>query len=97
MTSREEFEAWEKSVDYYSASHEDARNFHNLPRTEQFAICWQAARATVPAWHDAPTAPGLWLSERNNCAYLYPDDWAEPEPYVRKGSRWYGPIPQESP
>jgi|JI10StandDraft_1071094.scaffolds.fasta_scaffold2180532_1 hypothetical protein len=22
---------------------------------------WQAAKATCPAWHDAPTVPGLWV------------------------------------
>ena len=48
-----------------------------------------------PAWHPAPTVPGLWLrvSKNTGAAYLTDltnttDDWYETY-------RWYGPIPQE--
>ena len=49
---------------------------------------------TEPAWHDAPTCPGLWrnsitmkverLEQWHIDAQMYFDD-----------ARWYGPIPED--
>lgn len=52
---------------------------------------WQAAKATCPAWHDAPTVPGLWLCNLDMQAYHLPD----PEIDLGGGNLWYGPIPED--
>ena len=51
----------------------------------------EAQLASAPAWHDAPTVPGLWVQRCNLGAALE---------YVRQedlssliwSGRWYGPI-----
>ena len=53
---------------------------------------WQAAKATCPAWHDAPTVPGLWANPELKVIVKAGSDnpaWA-----AMKG-RWYGPIPED--
>ena len=45
----------------------------------------------APAWHDAPTAPGLWVCNLDMQAYNLPD----PEIDLGGGNRWYGPIPDD--
>jgi hypothetical protein len=48
----------------------------------------------APAWHDAPTEPGIWLCFENGYAYTYPEEWDKGFAYG-EDSRWYGPIPQD--
>jgi len=60
---------------------------------------WQAAKATCPAWHDAPTVPGLWVSDFSWMAQKL--DRETVEFYAKNRSipsrRWYGPIPEDKP
>ena len=50
---------------------------------------WQAAKATCPAWHDAPTVPGLWVVNSRLVEVRERELWAGQE------GRWYGPIPED--
>lgn len=60
---------------------------------------WQAAKATCPAWHDAPTVPGLWVSDFSWMAQKLGRETVEF--YAKNRSipsrRWYGPIPEDKP
>ena len=55
------------------------------------------ATAPVPAWHDAPTVPGLWVSDFSWMAQKLDRDTVEF--YAKSNSipnrRWYGPIPED--
>ena len=48
-----------------------------------------AAPATAPAWHDAPTVPGLWVVDEKL--------WRITKPELHEGSedRWLGPLPED--
>jgi hypothetical protein len=55
----------------------------------------EALAQPSPAWHDAPTGPGVWLCDEGDIVYKWttheiifkvPDD---------EGVRWYGPIPKD--
>ena len=46
------------------------------------------APATAPAWHDAPTVPGLWVVNWRLVEVRERELWAGQE------GRWYGPIPE---
>ena len=54
--------------------------------------------ATAPAWHDAPTVPGLWVCRQaitdNVQAYEVTDQMALNRNLKLKG-QWYGPIPED--
>ena len=55
---------------------------------------WQAAKATCPAWHDAPTVPGLWL----NSVFMKVEDveqWHIDCQLHLECARWFGPIPPD--
>ena len=57
---------------------------------------WQAALATAPAWHPAPTVPGLWLANQGEkIRALDAFDIEHMAKHPWPGRRWYGPIPQE--
>ena len=60
---------------------------------------WQAAKATCPAWHDAPTVPGLWVSDFSWMAQKLGRETVEF--YAKNRSipsrRWYGPMPEDKP
>lgn len=86
MNTRQAFEAWDEAGGYA-----DWRKFDALPKQEQLFECWQAAKATGPQWHDAPTVPGTWLCNLDMQAYHLPD----PEIDLGGGNRWYGPIPDD--
>lgn len=58
------------------------------------AIRAELAKPSAPAWHDAPTEPGIWLCFENGYAYTYPEEWDKGFAYG-EDSRWYGPIPQD--
>ena len=103
MTSREEFEQWyQRDVSGCNGefvAKDDAGEYLEV-YTFRAWIAWQAARATAPAWHDVPTAPGVWICNEGVEA---PYDWrafdinkqvldlAPPQ-----GERWFGPIPQDA-
>mgnify|MGYP001185113394 CR=1 FL=1 len=57
------------------------------------------APATAPAWHVAPTVPGLWVSDFSWMAQKL--DRETVEFYAKNRSipsrRWYGPIPEDKP
>ena len=50
-----------------------------------------------PAWHDAPTAPGVWFCDEGDICYTWTAHNIEILDQFDPGSglRWYGPIPQE--
>ena len=62
------------------------------------AIGDDPAPATAPAWHDAPTVPGLWVCRQaitdNVQAYEVTDQMALNRNLKLKG-QWYGPIPED--
>ena len=45
-----------------------------------------------PAWHDAPTVPGLWIAANGSSYMVTPEMIGQTAP----ARRWYGPIPQEN-
>ena len=57
------------------------------------------ATAPEPSWHDAPTVPGLWVSDFSWMAQKLDRDTVEF--YAKNRSipsrRWYGPIPEDKP
>ena len=57
------------------------------------------ATAPEPSWHDAPTVPGLWVSDFSWMAQKL--DRETVEFYAKNRSipsrRWYGPIPEDKP
>mgnify|MGYP003543230349 FL=1 len=59
---------------------------------------WQAAKATCPAWHDAPTVPGLWVHRQVVTGDTYLFDIIDPVMFTKNMNlrgRYYGPLPQE--
>ena len=62
------------------------------------ALSAPATAPARPAWHDAPTVPGLWacrqfITDRVQ-AYEVTDEIAFNKNLGLKG-RWYGPIPED--
>ena len=57
------------------------------------------ATAPEPSWHDAPTVPGLWVSDFSWMAQKLGRETVEF--YAKNRSipsrRWYGPIPEDKP
>ena len=49
----------------------------------------------APAWHDAPTVPGLWLNSVNMQAERVSQRHIDVGVFDRTHSRWYGPTPRE--
>jgi len=57
------------------------------------------AKRAIPAWHDAPTEPGLWMCNdgddnpyrRTTHRVTFPLN----QLLVGENERWYGPIPQD--
>ena len=101
MTSREEFEAFIQRRDPgLNMSRNMPDRSYNNPQTHDQWGGWQAARATAPAWHDAPTVPGDWIC---NDGVEAPYDWRVfainkqmLDLTPPKGERWYGPIPKDA-
>ena len=58
-----------------------------------------AAPASAPAWHDAPTCAGLWVSDFSWMAQKLGRETVEF--YAKNRSipsrRWYGPMPEDKP
>ena len=57
-------------------------------------VC-EAIQAT-PAWHDAPTEPGLWFNSINHYADIVSQHWIDRGVVANSHARWYGPIPEDS-
>ena len=53
----------------------------------------------APAWHDAPTCPGLWLCDEGDsdpyCFTTHRVTWPLNSLLLGDGERWYGPIPED--
>lgn len=52
---------------------------------------WVEGRAQAPAWHDAPTCPGLWLYRITGNATQI--NAANIHAYQHLNDGWFGPIP----
>jgi hypothetical protein len=50
-----------------------------------------AAQAQAPAWHDKPTAPGVWVVG-SRCLHINELDLPI---YERSNCRWFGPVPAD--
>ena len=56
-----------------------------------------AVPPSAPAWHDAPTEPGLWVFLREDRHKSY--RVADPLVWVTAheiGDRWFGPLPEDT-
>lgn len=58
------------------------------------------ALPNTPAWHDAPTCPGIWLCDEGekNLKYAWRSlrvMWPFNPEMLEEGERWYGPIPED--
>ena len=54
--------------------------------------------AQTPAWHDAPTMPGLWLNSINQRAQEITQRWIDCGIVKSEDDvRWYGPLPEDKP
>ncbi len=64
------------------------------------ALAAPATAPAQPAWHEAPTVPGLWVCRQaitdNVQAYEVTDQMALNRNLKLKG-QWYGPIPEDKP
>ena len=95
MTSREEFEAWVTDGGKWPAAVHRTGNHYSLIATIVQWDSWKAARATSPAWHDAPTCAGLWMCKDRLGRYLVTDD-GEKRQRWNPEAKYFGPIPQET-
>ncbi len=63
------------------------------------ALAAPATAPARPAWHDAPTVPGLWVSDFSWMAQKLGRETVEF--YAKNRSipsrRWYGPMPEDKP
>ena len=64
------------------------------------AIRAELAKPSAPAWHDAPTEPGIWLCDEGgpDCyTYTAHNIVLLNDPALKDDEcRWYGPIPQDT-
>jgi hypothetical protein len=61
------------------------------------AIGDDPAPSTAPAWHDAPTVPGVWICDEGDICYTWTAHNIEILDQFDPGDglRWYGPIPPD--
>ena len=71
-------------------NHEVLTDLHDIKEAVKAAL---AAPATAPAWHDAPTVPGLWALDDGTTCQVMPG--ASLRFDAGDGTRWYGPIPPD--
>jgi len=72
-------------------NHEELTDLHDMKETIKAAL---VAPATAPAWHVAPTVPGLWL----NSVFMKVEDveqWHIDYQLHLECARWFGPIPPD--
>lgn len=57
----------------------------------------ESLEATCPAWHDAPTVPGVWICDEGDICYTWTAHNIEILDQFDPGDglRWYGPIPED--
>ena len=57
----------------------------------------QATAPAQPAWHDAPTVPGVWICDEGDICYTWTAHNIEILDQFDPGDglRWYGPIPED--
>ncbi len=86
------FEKWWKSEGQYVRA-----GGGDYEKSFAFAA-WNHTAKNAPAWHDAPTVPGLWVCRQaitdNVQAYEVTDQMALNRNLKLKG-QWYGPIPED--
>ena len=75
-------------------NHEELTDLHDMKETIKAAL---VAPATAPAWHVAPTVPGLWMCNYGDLsvATVNQPDIDTFDPAYNTGGRWYGPIPED--
>ena len=72
-------------------NHEELTDLHDMKETIKASL---VAPATAPAWHVAPTVPGLWL----NSVFMKVEDveqWHIDCQLHLECARWFGPIPPD--
>ena len=59
----------------------------------------EATAPAQPAWHDAPTVPGVWICDEGDICYTWTAHNIEILDQFDPGDglRWYGPIPEDKP
>lgn len=90
------YEAWMAEDDYNATDALHKIMDHMRQRAASYA---KPAQQPAPAWHDAPTEPGLWLCNdgddnpyrRTTHRVTFPLN----QLLVGENERWYGPIPQD--
>ena len=76
---------------------QQALNALNSTNLDLHADAVEAIRAHLaqpqsePAWHDAPTVPGLWVVG-SRCLHINELDLPI---YERSNCRWFGPVPDD--
>ncbi len=61
------------------------------------ALAAPATTPAQPAWHDAPTVPGVWICDEGDICYTWTAHNIEILDQFDPGDglRWYGPIPED--
>ena len=102
--TREAFESWDREVfglpdRYYTPLYDG--DFPSIDVKARW-MAWQAATdaalASAPAWHNAPTCAGLWVADYGvpEVARINQPDVDNFDPLANVGGRWYGPLPPDS-
>lgn len=92
---------WHKAIedaaidyaDEYCEMQCDSENDHQRAHREALFYLRETIKAALskaPAWHDAPTEPGLWVVNWRLVEVRERELWAGQE------GRWFGPIPPDS-
>jgi hypothetical protein len=71
--------------------HGQFADFRWATQSDIDAAIERAAQAQAPAWHDKPTAPGLWVVG-SRCLHINELDLPI---YERSNCRWFGPVPAD--
>lgn len=63
------------------------------------ALAAPATTPAQPAWHDAPTVPGVWICDEGDICYTWTAHNIEILDQFDPGDglRWYGPIQEDKP
>ena len=82
-------------------NHEGVTDLHDMKEAVKAALDQEPATAPpTPAWHDAPTEPGLWMcNEGDDNPYRWTTHrvtFPLNQLLVGEDERWYGPIPQDA-
>ena len=75
------------------------RSPHEILRDIRAALSAPATAPARPAWHDAPTVPGVWICDEGDICYTWTAHNIEILDQFDPGDglRWYGPIPEDKP